>query len=117
MGVPVMVLGPTPKPPFDVPSCVSAHLNDVHACATPLAVAVNAQGRHAERTVVERAGARYVDVARWMCFDQTCPAIVGNLLVYRDDNHLTTGYAAWLTEVIDAQVQLSIGRPDVPHAA
>jgi peptidoglycan/LPS O-acetylase OafA/YrhL len=111
MGVPVMVLGPTPKPPFDVPSCVSAHLNDVQACATPLAQAVNVQGRRAEETVAERAGARYADVTRWMCFDGSCPAIVGNLLVYRDDNHLTTGYAAWLTSVIDAQIELSIKQP------
>ena len=106
-----MVLGPTPKPPFDVPSCVSAHLNDVQACATPLAQAVNVQGRRAEETVAERAGARYADVTRWMCFDGSCPAIVGNLLVYRDDNHLTTGYAAWLTSVIDAQIELSIKQP------
>jgi peptidoglycan/LPS O-acetylase OafA/YrhL len=117
MGVPVMVLGPTPKPPFDVPSCVSAHLNDLQACATPLSVAVNGQGRRTEGTVAERAGARYVDVARWMCFHESCPPIVGNLLVYRDDNHLTTGYAAWLTAVIDAEVQLSIAPTGTTHPA
>jgi peptidoglycan/LPS O-acetylase OafA/YrhL len=117
LGVPVMVLGPTPKPPFDVPSCVSGHLNDVQACATPLAQAINLQGRRAERVVAERAGARYVDVASWMCVDDTCPAIVGNLLVYRDDNHLTTGYAAWLTPVIDAEIALSLARPGTTRVA
>jgi hypothetical protein len=111
LGVPVMVLGPTPKPPFDVPSCVSGHLDEVQACATPLTQAVNAVGRQAERAVAQSAGARYVDVSAWMCVQQMCPPIVGNLLVYRDDNHLTTGYAAWLTPVIDADINLAMSRP------
>jgi peptidoglycan/LPS O-acetylase OafA/YrhL len=117
MGVPVMVLGPTPKPPFDVPSCVSGHLNDVQACATPITQAVNVPGRQAERSVAVGAGARYVDVSHWMCLEQTCPAIVGNLLVYRDDNHLTTGYAAWLTPVIDAEVELAMTRSPATRVA
>jgi peptidoglycan/LPS O-acetylase OafA/YrhL len=102
-GVPVMVLGPTPKPPFDVPSCLSEHLGDAGACATPRAQAVDASGRDRERRVAEGAGARYVGVARWLCSPTTCPAVVGNLLVYRDDNHLTTRFVEWLTPVIAAE--------------
>jgi peptidoglycan/LPS O-acetylase OafA/YrhL len=111
LAVPVIVLGPTPKPPFDVPSCVSGHLDDVQVCATPLTQAVNMEGREAERAAARGAGARYVDVSEWMCAEHMCPPIVGNLLVYRDDNHLTTVYAAWLTPVIDAEIKLAMSQP------
>jgi hypothetical protein len=30
--------------------------------------------------------------------------IVGDQLVYRDDNHVTVGYAAWLAPVLDAHL-------------
>jgi len=99
-GIPVAVLGPTPKPPFDVPTCLSGHIDDATACATPISQAVIAPGQALERRTTQAAGATYVDVSRWICAPDVCPAIVGNLLVYRDDNHLTTTYATWLTPAL-----------------
>jgi hypothetical protein len=61
-GVPVLVMGPTPKPPADVPSCLAAHLNNVSACDFPRAVAVNAAGQTAEKHAVITAGGGYLDV-------------------------------------------------------
>jgi hypothetical protein len=34
--------------------------------------------------------------------------IVGNQLLYRDDNHVTVGYAAWLAPVLDAHLMLAM---------
>lgn len=99
-GAAVVVLGPTPKPQQDVPNCLAAHLTDVPACTTPRRVAVNAAGMAAERRAVLRAGGRYLDVPAWVCTPRTCPVVVRNLLVYRDDNHLTTTYAGWLTPLL-----------------
>jgi SGNH domain (fused to AT3 domains) len=42
------------------------------------------------------------------CTPVRCPVVVGNQLVYRDDNHLTVGYATWLAPVIDAQITLAM---------
>lgn len=38
------------------------------------------------RTVVE---AGYIDTRPWFCAGNMCTFIVDNLLVYRDDNHIT----------------------------
>jgi len=43
-------------------------------------------------------------VTNWLCTDKVCPVIVGNLLVYRDSNHITTKYAEWLIPLIDAAI-------------
>jgi len=95
-GARVLVFGPTPKPPGDVPDCLSQHLADVAACTAPLVDEVSLPGSAAERAAVLRAGGAYLDVAPWVCTLGRCADIVGNLLVFRDDNHFTTEYPAWL---------------------
>jgi hypothetical protein len=38
-----------------------------------------------------------------MC-GRRCPVVIGNLLVYRDTNHLTTEYATMLAPLLEAQL-------------
>jgi peptidoglycan/LPS O-acetylase OafA/YrhL len=102
-GAAVVVLGPTPKPPFDVPGCLSGHLFDATACTFSLAQGVNAKGRALERSTAIAAGASYVDVAPYICTASTCAVIIGNLLVYRDDNHFSTTFAAWLAPALETE--------------
>ncbi|HEY6747909.1 MAG TPA: acyltransferase family protein [Mycobacteriales bacterium] len=107
-GAAAVVLGPTPKPAADVPDCLSEHLSDATACATPAGQAVNAAGMRAEQVATTRAGGTYVPVSRWICTPAACPPVVGRLLVYRDDNHLSTGYPAWLAPVLAVQLDAAI---------
>jgi hypothetical protein len=110
-GSPVLVLGPTPKPPTDEPGCLAAHLDNAAACAFARNAALNRAGMAAERTVTTAAGADYLDISALLCTRRRCPAIVGNTLVYRDDNHITTFYANWLTPALSAE--LTAFRPDL----
>lgn len=44
------------------------------------------------------AGAvRLIDMTHYLCPADTCPAVIGNLIVYRDDNHITRSYMRTLT--------------------
>ena len=99
-GANVVALGPTPKPQVQVPQCLSARLRDVPQCVTARSVAVNAAGVAAEREAVASAGGRYMEVDRWICTAETCPVVVDDLLVYRDDNHLSTSYPTWLAPAL-----------------
>ena len=108
LGAQVMVFGPVPKPPFDVPGCLSTHLTNAPACTVPLAVGLSANGIAAESRVTTQNGATYVDTQPWFCTNTTCAVIVDNLLVYRDDNHLTQSYAAFLTPVVQPWMQRAI---------
>jgi hypothetical protein len=104
-GAQVMVLGPVPKPPFDVPGCLSANLTNATACNVPLNVALNKGGIAAETTAVTGNGGTYVDTQPWFCTQSTCAVTVDDLLVYRDDNHLTAAYAAFLASVVGPAMQ------------
>jgi peptidoglycan/LPS O-acetylase OafA/YrhL len=101
----VVMLGPTPKPTQDVPSCLSEHLSDVSACVPSLAESVNAAGQIAERNAVVSAGGSYLRVPSWLCTRSRCPVVVDNLLAYRDDNHLTTTITTWLAPLVAAELE------------
>jgi hypothetical protein len=42
----------------------------------------------------------FVEPRRWLCSNDVCPVIVGNLLVYRDGHHLSNRFMKWLTPVV-----------------
>jgi hypothetical protein len=56
----------------------------------------------AEKAAVHKAGGRYADLSDLFCTSALCPVVVGNTLVFRDDNHITPEYATILAPVIDA---------------
>ncbi len=107
-GARVLVLSPTPWPRRDVPECLSEHLRDAAACAFSRASGVTATGARAERAVVEAAGGTYVDVSDWLCAPLVCPVVVGDVLVYRDDNHITTAWARTVSPLLAQRVEAAL---------
>jgi hypothetical protein len=101
-GAKVLVLGPIPDPHSNVPTCLSEHVDDATACRQPRAVAVNDAGIQAEAAATAAGGGRYDDVTPLFCTATQCPMVVGNNLVYRDDNHVTIEYAEALRPVVAA---------------
>ncbi|MGO9929122.1 MAG: acyltransferase family protein [Mycobacterium sp.] len=101
-GATVLVLGPVPDPHSSVPTCLSGHLDDAAACAPTRSVAVNDGGIAAEKAATTGSGGYYADLTDLFCVLDRCPVIVGNTLVFRDDNHVTTEYAQLLTPVVGA---------------
>ena len=102
IGAAVLVLGPVPDPGSSVPTCLSGHVDDATACAPARPVAVDDGGVSAERAATTAGGGHYADVTDLFCTADRCPVIVGNTLVFRDDNHVTTEYAQLLTPVFGA---------------
>jgi peptidoglycan/LPS O-acetylase OafA/YrhL len=107
-GAQVVLMGDVPYPQTGlVPDCLSAHLTDAVACTMPKQYPYyNPSGVGQEEAVAAAAGAGYINTQPWFCFDLTCTVIVDDLLVYRDDNHITATYASWLTPVIGADLEV-----------
>jgi hypothetical protein len=108
MGPRVMVMSATPRPTGDLPNCLSANLNNVAACTQSAGTAVDTNGLAAEQATVQAAGGRFVNITPLLCTATVCPPIIGNVLVYRDDNHLTTQVVNWLTPVISAEIDATL---------
>ena len=50
-------------------------------------------------------GATFVDTTDWFCTPESCPVVVGNLLVIRDETHITAPMAEFLGPLLEATLQ------------
>ncbi|MGK8558933.1 acyltransferase family protein [Nocardia gipuzkoensis] len=101
-GAAVLVLGAIPDPHTTVPACLSDHIDNAAACTPARPVAVDDAGIAAEQAAAAAGGGQYADLTSLFCTATRCPLIIGDNLVYRDDNHLTVSYARTLGPVIAA---------------
>jgi peptidoglycan/LPS O-acetylase OafA/YrhL len=109
-GAQVLVLGPVPDPHLHVPVCLSGYLDDVTSCTPARSSAVNATGIAAEAAATEAGGGRYADITDLFCTTERCPVIVGNTLVYIDDNHMTLEYSRALAPAVGALADRAVAR-------
>ncbi|MCD0443266.1 acyltransferase [Glycomyces sp. A-F 0318] len=101
----------------DVPSCLADNPDDASSCVADLETAVVEPDRREDlMAAAADAGAHVVDPLPWVCdVDQgTCPVVVGNLLVYRDSNHLAARFVAELAPQLAAAVPLEAAAPGEP---
>jgi peptidoglycan/LPS O-acetylase OafA/YrhL len=101
----VAVLVDAPKPPWDVPDCVSKRLHQLRRCAFPRGPAVARAATIAAGAASVR-GVHIIDPADRFCLPRLCPAVIGDVLVYRQTGHITATYAAtlapWLSRRLPA---------------
>ncbi|HKV22809.1 MAG TPA: acyltransferase family protein [Mycobacterium sp.] len=107
-GARVLVLGPVADPHSTVPTCVSAHMDDAAACAPSRADGLNDGGIAAEAAATAAGGGQYAELSELFCTADRCPVIIGNTLVYRDDNHITTEYAKVLAPLLTEMVERAL---------
>ncbi|GAA1878447.1 acyltransferase family protein [Lapillicoccus jejuensis] len=101
-GVPrVAVVGEIPTPGVDVPACLAAHLDDVSACTFERSRALPFPDRHAAvASALARAGIPVLELVPLLCGETRCPVVVGDLLVYRNESHVTVPWSLYLTPVL-----------------
>ncbi len=102
-GTTEIILGDIPRLKVSV-DCLALHPQNVQKCARPVETAVGATYNDIERQVAETAGARFVDVTPWFCAT-VCSPVIGNMLVYTNDYHVTATYAEFLTGELRAALQ------------
>jgi peptidoglycan/LPS O-acetylase OafA/YrhL len=103
-GAEVAAIADTPYMGQSVPECLGRPGNQEHAtnCRRSLRSALRGPAqRRVFRAYATSGPARIIDPVDWFCSD-ACPAVVGDTLVYRDSNHMTTTYAQALAPVLAA---------------
>jgi peptidoglycan/LPS O-acetylase OafA/YrhL len=93
----------------NVPECLAENPEDASVCVGDLDKSViKPERRAALIEAVTEAGAHVVDPIPWLCdVDKgTCPVVIGNLLVYRDANHLSASFIAELAPQVAAAIPL-----------
>ena len=107
-GITVAAIRDTPRMDEDVPTCVSVKETELDSCgidANRTLGPVNpAEGLvNADRLI-------HLDFSDYLCPDGFCPPVVGNVLIYIDNNHLTKTYVASLQPIFEERLDEGLRR-------
>jgi peptidoglycan/LPS O-acetylase OafA/YrhL len=113
-GSSIVLLRDTPVPQWDMRSCLeNAEWRGAprQTCDMPRSRAIDPALTAAERQLAAAIpGIRLVDLTKYFCSQTTCPAWRNGLVVYRDDSHVTNGFAVSLTEPVQCALVATLGR-------
>ena len=100
-GIKPVLMEDTPYPGQDVPTCLSRSYTNIQQCSPSMRVAYR-EDMNEMLVDFDRAGQQVLWVRNWFCITTSCPTVVGNVLVYRDDNHMTVSFASLIAPLLDA---------------
>ena len=112
-GIHLQFIRDTPHADYDVPPCLAQLAWNGHATCPPLnrAAALNSDIYQAViRAAVDIANVRIIDMADAICGTTTCATEQGDLVKYRDTDHLTSSYAESLADALQTQLFGNRGR-------
>lgn len=95
-----VVLGDIPRW-YGSLDCLALKPNEIQDCSKPTATVAGATYNADERAAADAERASFVDVAPWFC-TAVCSPVVGNMVVYSNDSHLTATYALSLVGALES---------------
>ena len=108
LGIPVVALRDHPRYDYDPSECAHQKGIDAPEC----------MGRKADYYPPEPPYASipdipptvsFVDFSDYFCADGVCPPVIGNVLVYLDDNHVTATYLETLAPQMEQELSAALG--------
>ncbi len=98
----LFVLGDTPQMPSDPPTCLQQHSSNMAACETSRSAATSPAHDQAERIAAAGSGASFASLNGQVCSYDPCPLVVGHLMMWREQTHLTATYSKQLAPSLGA---------------
>jgi peptidoglycan/LPS O-acetylase OafA/YrhL len=104
-GIPLVLLQDSAWPQDNAPECAAVNARELNKkCVRRPAWAIAEPNRRMLVAAAARtAGIKVIDPTPWFCAEK-CPIVVGNILVYKDDSHMTLAYARALEPLIGRAV-------------
>ena len=100
----VAVLADVPLQGSDPAECLSNNLENASDCDATVQEALSPEVIDTEKAAVESTDAEYLDLTPYFCNATTCPTIIGNELVYRDEQHLTATFSTRLSVPLEEEI-------------
>jgi hypothetical protein len=95
----------SPDIPAPAPSCLASYASSIQKCGTTYTPGELGSGLFSasllrDQNAATAAHATLLPTVQWFCVDNKCPPVVGNRLVYADEDHITTVYSKYLSTVL-----------------
>jgi peptidoglycan/LPS O-acetylase OafA/YrhL len=114
-GITVIALVETPEMGHNVPDCLSSIHGSVQACTVSRSDALAQDSPIRRAAALTGPGATVIDMNPLICRPTTCPPVIGNVLVYLDQHHLTETYTRTLQPYLRAKL-LTVPAQDAANA-
>ncbi|QOT16290.1 acyltransferase [Paenarthrobacter sp. YJN-5] len=107
-GIDVVGVRDNPRFSINMPECVQKKGPDSPDCNAPLEHSLAASSP-LDDYVGKVDGLYLMDMSDFICAQGTCPAVVGNVYVYKDDNHLTKTYVQSMIPMFEERLLAATG--------
>jgi len=108
-GTPALVIRDVPGMASNVPECVDAHDSDVNACSRPASEAIPGDPLADAARADDSGLASVLDMTGLICPHGVCRSVIGGVIVFMDEAHLTKTFASTLAPEITAAVRKRLG--------
>ncbi len=115
-GIRVLAVRDNPRFDYQPPECVQLHGLDAPECGRPRSELYHVQPPWETAGNVP-ADTAFVDLSDYFCTPAVCPPVVGNVLVYVDDNHVTQTYMKTLAPILKVKMLDALGWEPLSAAA
>lgn len=102
-GIPVMAIRDTPYFPEDVSECLSVNGLDTDKCN------VDRDETYPKPSAWEKldnppSNVHYVDYTDYICNEEECPVVIGNVIAYLDSSHMSATFSATFGRIVHKDV-------------
>lgn len=106
-GIPVLAVRDNPRLGFSPPACIDAHGIKAGECGVPRDQLLAATPPYEKATGVP-ANVSFLDFSDYFCGRLQCRPVVGNVLVYMDDNHVTATFMTTLSPILERAITTAL---------
>jgi hypothetical protein len=107
LGTTVVALRDNPRAKTDIPRCIASHINEdfQKKCSPPLSMYKDAVMNGVISSGIHDV---FIDTKDLFCDDTSCPAVIGNVLAYRDRLHITATYMHSLVPLLERKLRIQV---------
>lgn len=107
-GIEVLAVRDNPRLPQTVTNCLDNPRQGFAACDAKRAE-LFVQDSPTDAVAWELPDTKFLDFTDYFCGPTDCPAVIGNVIVYKDDTHVTRSYMETLTPIFEQQFRAVTG--------
>lgn len=105
-GIPVVAIRDNPRYDYSPSVCVDANGPSAPKCSVQRSDIIPAQPSYHDVTLSTVA---FLDFTNYFCTEELCPPVIGNVLLYMDDNHVTATYMTTMSPVVEQALLSTLG--------
>ncbi|MEE2521234.1 acyltransferase family protein [Pseudarthrobacter sp. J75] len=107
-GIEIVGIRDNPRFTTDVAECAQQNGPDAPECGAPISESL-ADVSPLDGYAGKVDGLHLMDLSDFICANGVCPAVVGNVYVYKDDNHLTRTYVESMIPMFEQRLLAATG--------